>query len=703
MSRRIRVAAAQIGAVHRTSARPETLQRMLKLLEIAASQGAQLVLFPETAFTTFFPRYLIEDQTELDSFFEHGEIRTAPQTAPLFDKAKHLGVDISVGFAEATDTGETFNTCIYFHAKTGDILSKYRKVHLPGDFEPFKDPNATNQLEKRYFKPGDLGFKAFRVPELAANTAPIFGMMICNDRRWSEAWRCYGLQGVEMVLCGYNTAGFAPHLWGADLNQDPAKAEEDAIFHHKLTMQSNSYMNATFSVCAARCGMDDGKYNLIGSSLIIDPEGKIVAETKTKEDEVIVADCDLDACRQGKTRTFDFGRHRRIEHYTRIVEQTGVIEPARLADTTQASLPNGTIITATNGTSNTLTLPTRPSQAKQIRILLCNPNATESMTNSCLNMVSPTLPPDVSITGFTGPSNDAPTAIEGLFDSVLSSAACARALLPIQESESYDAILVACYSNHPLIAMLREEFEIPVIGIMEASLLAARTLGARFGIVATSQRSKVMHQDSVQVYGMEGFCAGIESCDLGVLDLERLPRQEVLHVMRKVAKKLVERGAEVLTLGCAGMTDMKSAVEEVVAEEGVQVVDGVVAGVQHLVGVVRLGGRAGGRSMFEEEEEAIDSRFQAGTTKVEQSFGPDISACTSWALDNVGTHIHQTLAATLMSRRSGANADVTSRQGYVTDVLSNASEIDGETLHVEGKKGLTPVRHCRCHKTIVVG
>ncbi|KXT17662.1 hypothetical protein AC579_9042 [Pseudocercospora musae] len=608
MSRSIRVAAAQIGAVHRASARAHTLQRMLKLLETAASQGAQLVLFPETAFTTFFPRYLIDDQTELDSFFEHGDIRTAPQTAPLFDKAKHLAVDVSVGFAEATDIGDTFNTCIYFHAKTGDILSKYRKVHLPGDFEPFKDPNATNQLEKRYFKPGDLGFKAFRVPELADHTEPIFGMMICNDRRWSEAWRCYGLQGVEMVLCGYNTAGFAPHLWGADLNQDPAKAEKDAIFHHKLTMQSNSYMNATFSICAARCGMDDGKYNLIGSSLIVDPEGKILAETKTKEDEVIVADCDLDACRQGKTRTFDFGRHRRTEHYTRIVEQIGVIEPPRLAET-WSSLPNATI-TATNGTSNTLTLPNRPPQDKKIRILLCNPNATQSMTNSCLKMVSATLAPDVSITGFTGPSNDAPTAIEGAFDSVLSSAACARALIPIQETENYHAILVACYSSHPLIPMLREEFEIPVIGIMEASLLAARTLGARFGIVATSQRSKVMHQDSVKHYGMEGYCAGIESCDLGVLDLERLPRQEVLNVMRKVAKKLVEQGAEVLTLGCAGMTDMRSAVEEVVAEEGVQVVDGVVAGIQHLVGIVRMGGKTSKKGLYRSSKAGRKRRGQ---------------------------------------------------------------------------------------------
>lgn len=99
-----------------------------------------------------------------------------------------------MGFAEATEEGKHFNSCVYYHAATGSILSKYRKIHLPGDFEPL--PGAkTNQLEKRYFLPGDLGFNAFRVPGLLSHEdeAPILGMMICNDRRWAEAWRVLGL------------------------------------------------------------------------------------------------------------------------------------------------------------------------------------------------------------------------------------------------------------------------------------------------------------------------------------------------------------------------------------------------------------------------------------------------------------------------------------------------------------------------------
>ncbi|KAF2163111.1 hypothetical protein M409DRAFT_68733 [Zasmidium cellare ATCC 36951] len=601
MPRKIKIAAAQVGTVHRTSPREETLSRLLQLLGDAASQGAEVVLFPETTFTTFFPRYLIEDEAELQSFFEHGDVATAPNTKPLFDKARELGVDISVGLGEATEDGQHFNTSIYYHSKTGSILSKYRKIHLPGDFEPFKDPNAVNQLEKRYFLPGNLGFNAFRVPKLASNSEPIFGMMICNDRRWPEAWRCLGLQGVEVVLCGYNTAGFAPHLWGADVSQTPEAAEADALFHHKLTMQSNSYMNATFSVCAARCGMDDDKYNLIGGSCIIDPEGKILAEAKTKGDEVVFAEIDLDACRQGKTRTFDFARHRRVEHYGRIVGQTGVVEPPRLGGGTTTRSTNGT--TTTNGDPTAITNEGTPK--KKVNILLLNPNSTPSMTTTCLTTAQPTLPPDVHLTPFTAPAKLSPSAIESSFDAIFSASACARTLLADPNLPSYDGILVACYSEHPLIKLLREELEIPVMGIMQASILFASTLGARYGLIATSQRSKGNHALHL---AHDTSCAGISSVDLGVLDLERLPREVVMAKMRSAAEELIAQGAEVLLLGCAGMSGMKEALEEAVSGRGVEVVDGVVAGVQILSGVVRMGGRTAKGGVFRSSKVVREGR-----------------------------------------------------------------------------------------------
>lgn len=320
MARTLRVAAAQMGPVHLTSPRQETLARMIGLLQSASSLDARLVLFPETAFTTFFPRHLINSQEELETFFEHSDsLPTSPDTKALFDEAKRLGVDISVGFAERTKDGKGFNSSVYYSAKKGEVIAKYRKVHLPGTEEPFESPNAVNQLEKRYFEPGNLGFKAFRVPSIIGGTAqrasgekgagkgdPIMGMMICNDRRWPEAWRVYGLQGVEVILCGYNTVGYAPDLWGTRKPMTPEEAEKDALFHHKLVMQGNSYMNSCFSVSAAKAGLEDGKYDLIGGSCIISPEGHILAEAKGKGDEIVFAEIDLEDCRQGKEKVSQF-------------------------------------------------------------------------------------------------------------------------------------------------------------------------------------------------------------------------------------------------------------------------------------------------------------------------------------------------------------------------------------------------------------
>ncbi|TQN68778.1 N-carbamoyl-D-amino acid hydrolase [Colletotrichum shisoi] len=603
-SRTLKVAAAQMSATNYTDARSKTLDRMLALLDDAAAKGAQLVLFPETAFTTFFPRHLINDPVELDSFFEHGDIVTQPRTRPLFDKAAGRGVDVAVGFAEKTDDGETFNSCVYFHAKSGSILSKYRKIHLPGDFEPFADPDATNQLEKRYFKPGDLGFNAFRVPDLVPVPSsappppeqrggpgdPILGMMICNDRRWAESWRVLGLQGVEVVLCGYNTAGFAPHLWGSSADADPDEARSKALFHHKLVMQAHSYTNACFSISAARCGLDDGKYDLIGGSCITGPEGELIAEAASAtEDEVVYAEIDLDAC----------------QHYGSITEQTGVVEPPRLGPGLgpqgQTTLGVGVVVNGVHGKKD-------KKKDRKIRVLLVNPNITRAMTDACVAMVESQLPSDVIVTGFTAP-RPSPSAIEGSFDNVMSAAAAARAVLPL--AATHDAVLVACYSDHALIRMLREELpRQPVTGIMEASLFAARTLGGRFGLVAVGERSRVLHEDSIHHYGFSTSCAGVLSCGLGVLDLHEKRQDEVTGIMADVGRRLVEdRGADVLLLGCAGMTPLKPAVEAAVGED-VQVVDGVLAGVHHLVGLVRMGGATAKRGVYKSSAAGRKARGQ---------------------------------------------------------------------------------------------
>ena len=312
MSRILRIAAAQMGPTQRADSRAATLSRMIALLEQAAAAGATLAVFPELAFTTFFPRWFFSNEAALLDAFERAMPNPAVQ--PLFDRARALGIGFNVGYAELTPDGQRFNSTILV-APDGQIIGKYRKVHLPGSVEP-REGVRFQQLEKRYFDYGDLGFPVFRAPAFADG---IVGMLICNDRRWPEAWRVLALQGVELVCIGYNSAAYDPN---------GGTAEDAALrsFHSQLVAQANAYMNATWTVCVAKAGDEDGS-GLIGGSCIVDPNGRIVAQTTTLADEVVVADCDLDLCRQGKTKMFDFAAHRRPMHYRPIVDQVGVILP----------------------------------------------------------------------------------------------------------------------------------------------------------------------------------------------------------------------------------------------------------------------------------------------------------------------------------------------------------------------------------------
>ncbi len=314
MSRRLVVAGAQMGPTQRADSRARTLGRMISLLEEAARAGAGLVVFPELAFTTFFPRWPMErDAPELLACFERS--MPNPQVQPLFDRARELGVGFQVGYAELTEAGQRFNSAITV-GPDGRILFRYRKIHLPGS-DRVKKGQRYQQLEKMYFEYGDLGFPVARGPEGWGR--PVLGMLVCNDRRWPEGWRCLGLQGVELVMVGYNSAAYDP-------NGGEGESAELRTFHSTLAAQANAYMNATWAVAVAKAGVEDGA-GLIGGSCIVDPNGIVVAQAKTLGDEVIAAEVDLDACRQGKEKMFNFAAHRRPQWYGPITAQVGATPP----------------------------------------------------------------------------------------------------------------------------------------------------------------------------------------------------------------------------------------------------------------------------------------------------------------------------------------------------------------------------------------
>jgi predicted amidohydrolase len=310
MARIITVGAAQLGPIARAEPRAQVVDRMVALLERAHARGCNLVVFPELALTTFFPRWLM-DQTEVDTYFE--DQMPGPQTQRLFDVAAKHRIGFYLGYAELLREGNRtrrFNTSILVD-QAGKIVGKYRKVHLPGHVE-HEPQRPWQHLEKRYFEVGDLGFPVWRT------MGGVMGMCICNDRRWPETFRVMGLQGVELVMLGYNTpegngAGFEPiHL---------------RMFHNHLTMQAAAYQNATWVVGVAKAGREEG-VDMMGGSCIVAPTGEIAALCSTVGDELATAEVDLDATKFNKETIFNFAKHRRTEHYGLITSQTGAVAPA---------------------------------------------------------------------------------------------------------------------------------------------------------------------------------------------------------------------------------------------------------------------------------------------------------------------------------------------------------------------------------------
>ena len=307
MSRILHVGAAQLGPIAADETRKEVVDRLIDLLQEGAATACDLVVFPELALTTFFPRWYTDDVSGHDHYYE-AEM-PGPETQPLFDEAARLGVGFCLGYAELTRDGERFNTYILVD-KSGRPVGKYRKVHIPGH-EEHEPTRPFQHLERRYFQESMDGFPVFRAFD------GIVGMALCNDRRWPETYRVLGLQAAELILIGYNT----PLHYAPDPDQNPLQS-----FHNHLVMQAGAYQNGTWVVGVAKGGIEEGVESL-AQTAIIAPSGQIVGQAITSGDELVTARCDLDLCAPYKNTLFDFARYRRPEVYGLITERKGAIPP----------------------------------------------------------------------------------------------------------------------------------------------------------------------------------------------------------------------------------------------------------------------------------------------------------------------------------------------------------------------------------------
>ncbi len=280
MPRDIKVAAAQMGPNNEGTPRDAIVERMLALLETAKREGVELIVYPEMALTTYFPKKIRQD---FDQFFE---TEVPPKALePLLRRAAEARIAVHVGFCEKAD-GKHFNSALLTD-RDGRLCGTFRKIHLPGT----KAPDGFAQVyEPYYFAHGDTGY---RVWDCAGAKV---GIAICQDRRYPESYRALALQGAEIILIGYNTPISALAL---DLND--------------LCMRAGAYANACFVVGVAKAGIEDG-VELIGGSSIINPLGQIIAKVTTSGDEVIAARLDLDTMTPVRKRWNFLGR-RQPQHY----------------------------------------------------------------------------------------------------------------------------------------------------------------------------------------------------------------------------------------------------------------------------------------------------------------------------------------------------------------------------------------------------
>ena len=157
---------------------------------------------------------------------------------------------------------------------------------------------------------------------------------------------------------------------------------------------------------------------------------------------------------------------------------------------------------------------------------------------------------------------------EGWFDSFLSAASVLDLLQNLDQP--VDGVVMAGFGEHGREGA-RELLDVPVVDITEAAALYSLVLGRRFAVVTTLARATGQIEDSLRTAGLLDRCAGVFATGLGVLDLELDPATTE-QAFIDAARQAMAAGAEVICLGCAGMTGLDTRMTD---RLGIPVVDGV--------------------------------------------------------------------------------------------------------------------------------
>jgi len=217
-----------------------------------------------------------------------------------------------------------------------------------------------------------------------------------------------------------------------------------------------------------------------------------------------------------------------------------------------------------------------------MRILMINPNTSEVFTEKVQKIADKYASETTEVVAMNPASG--PRSIESIYDELLSSPGTLE--LAISELNNYDAFAIACYSDHPTVYALREITDKPVLGIADASMYMACMLGYKFSVVTTNDEWQPLLWDAVKHYGLAERWASVRATGMAVRSLEEGGESSYELIMEEARLAMEEDGAEVICLGCAGMAGWDKRLER---DLGIPVVDGVVAALMLLEGMVGYG------------------------------------------------------------------------------------------------------------------
>lgn len=270
--------------------REENLKKAVRLIREAASKGAKIICTQELFVGQYFPQII--DYTKYD----WAEPVDGPTNQAMQALAKELNVVIVSCFYEYAMDGVYYNSAAVFDAD-GSYLGTYRKHHIP---------EGPQYIEKYYFTPGDSGYKVFKTKY------GTFGVLICWDEWFPEPSRILAIKGADFI--------FYPSAIGTEPDNpdlDTSQTWVDAIRAHGI--HNNMYVAAVNRVGTENAVDGSGSMTFYGRSFISNPWGDVLAEGSRDQEEVLIAELDLDEIKRARD-ILQFHRDRRVDSYGEILK-----------------------------------------------------------------------------------------------------------------------------------------------------------------------------------------------------------------------------------------------------------------------------------------------------------------------------------------------------------------------------------------------